>query len=492
MLINKIIVKNYRLFKDLDLSFSKINLITGINYDTIPDENGNYTGNGSAKTTIEEIIIFGLYGEITDSNLKDLIRIGEKECSVTIECTLQNEQYKICRTIPNSLHIWVNDIEKEFSTATLAQKYLNELLGSDFQKFRMYNFIDNHKGINLLDLGTISLRKSLMDFVNAQFLTIRQSLLSKKLERENFNVNKKLYHFNLSKKRETVLNNGYLKLTTELTETKKDYDEQQIIINKYRSEIDSRQKIIYFKNQDLKKMNNGYCPILGNKCSTLQSKQKEVEVAKVNEIKIIEEEITELKNLLINEEDYLNHCKKNQDYIFNKRNKTNEYIIKLKEAQKFSAYKYTQADVQLYSDSIKTLDFFAAYYIQEWLSTLSIIINDLLKKINLSVEFSIEKDFLKLTDNGQEFNYSQLSSGQKKFLGVIFKIGILLQEGKNNELLIFDEGLGDIDVINLYKLIDILKDLNYQCVIIYQNCPEEIKDVNYIEVERKDGISKIK
>ena len=158
----------------------------------------------------------------------------------------------------------------------------------------------------------------------------------------------------------------------------------------------------------------------------------------------------------------------------------------------YAAYKYTKEDVQLYADSVKILDSFSSYYITEWLSNLQIIINDLLKGLNLSVEFSVEKDFIRINNAGQELNYSQLSSGQKKFLGTIFKIGILLQEGINEGILLFDEGLGDIDQINFYKLIEILKGLNFQCVIIYQNVDKSIIDVNFINVERKEGISTIK
>jgi DNA repair exonuclease SbcCD ATPase subunit len=163
----------------------------------------------------------------------------------------------------------------------------------------------------------------------------------------------------------------------------------------------------------------------------------------------------------------------------------------MKEALKFSSYKYTRQDVLLYEEAIKTLDSFSAHFIKEWLENLSIIINSLLKGLNLSVEFSVEKDFIKLRNNGQELSYSQISGGQRKFLGVIFKLGILLQEGVNSGVLLFDEGLGEMDFVNLYKLIDVLKGLNFQSIIIYQNCPKEIKDVNYLNVERKDGISHV-
>jgi len=491
MIINKLTLKNFQLFKDQEIILDRINLITGLNYDSL-QENETYSSNGSGKTTILSSILFGLYGDVTDINLKDLIRLGTKECSVIIELTLQNEHYRIYRAIPNLLRIFKGEGEVQFNTTTLAQKYLDNLLGADFQHYRTYNLIDNKKGINLLDLGITSLRKALMDFVNQQFISIRQSLLSKKLERETYNVNKRLYTFNLSDKRLLTLEKGLTKLMEDLSSAKKDCEVQYKVINDYKSEIDSRKKIIYYKEQDIKKLNKGYCPILGRTCHELKDNLVSVETAKANEIEKIEAEITEINNLIISEEDCMKMYNNVYESVQQRISRTKEYLMKLKEAHKFAAYKYTKEDVQLYADSIKVLDSFSSYYITEWLSNLEIIINDLLKGLNLSVEFSIEKDFIKINNNGQILNYSQLSSGQKKFLGTVFKVGILLQEGINSGVLMFDEGLGDIDQINFYKLVEILKGLNFQCVIIYQNIDKSIKDVNYINVERKEGISVIK
>jgi len=491
MIIKTIILKNFQLFKDQTINLDRINLIAGLNYDSL-EEGGIYSSNGSGKSTILNAILFGLFGEVTEVNLKDLIRIGTKEAEVSVVLSHNNKNIIISRKIPAALSIREDGKLLQFNTATIAQKYLNDLFGSDFLHYRTYNLIDNKKGINLLDLGITPLRKSLMDFVNQQFITIRQSLLGKKLERETYNVNKRLYTFHLSTKRLKVLEEGLTKLTEDLSSAKKDYEEQYRIVGNYKSEISSREKIIYYKNQEMKKVEEGICPVLHIKCEKIAPKNKSPKLDATKEIDIIKGEITEITNLLQSEESCMQNCYNGYEYLQKQVQKTKEYLMKLKEAQKFSAYKYTKEDVQLYADSVKILDSFSSYYITEWLSNLQIIINDLLKGLNLSVEFSVEKDFIKINNAGQELNYSQLSSGQKKFLGTIFKIGILLQEGINEGILLFDEGLGDIDQINFYKLIEILKGLNFQCVIIYQNVDKSIVDVNFINVERKEGISIIK
>jgi len=662
-MLEKISLKNFQLFKDQTINLSNINLITGTNYDSNPDEDGLYSGNGAGKSTILTAILFGLFGEVTDIKLNELIRDGSKEASVIVELTIQNENYKIIRKIPNSLQLFKGEEELKFNTSSICQQHLQTLLETNFQHFRTYNLIDNNKGINLLDLGNISLRKALMDFCAEQFGEIRKSLLSKKLERETYGIDKRLYKYSLSTKRLSVLENGVIdlknrisandieieKLQVEQSKTNSELltnqshikllsakiienlntvknneavisesnqkctfdadtteieNEQSTIeslyqslnedresakkaIEKIRMQLYSIKEKINQNSQDSVKIHNEITGLddvtIGTKCdkcgsivdalykevykkekytllSVLDAEQLESQtslkitnielVGKNNELIEIEKVIADLKKNLdentkllktLNNEKAENakynsligtHTKHNealardiitldskikqlnsslqpiaeaiecagiqitssntQNSILKKRlQQTQEYLLKLKEAFKFSDYKYTAKDALLYTEGIKTLDNFSAFYIAEWLSNLSIIINNLLKGLNLSVEFSVEKDFIKLKNNGKEFSYNQISGGQKKFLGVIFKIGILLQEGINSGVLLFDEGLGEIDVVNLYKLIEILKTLSFQSVIIYQNCPKEIKDVNYLNIIRQNGESKI-
>ena len=484
MQIDKIIIKNFQLFKEAEFTLDKINLITGINLDNLTS-----SGNGSGKTTILNAVFFCLYGNVAELNLVDLIRIGEKECSVELLCSLNDEHFRIIRKIPSELHVFLNNKELEANTLTLKQKYIDDRFGN-YNFFRTYRTIDNKKGINLLDEGIVSLRKALMAFIDEYFTKIRQSLLAKKLERETYNVNKRLYSFYLSQKRLTILDNGIKKLQEELISAKKDCDDQYKIIGNYKSDIQSREKLVYYKEQDKKKLNGGMCPILNTKCSQISGQLEKVDTIKNKEIAIIKQEINEIDNLVKSEEDCMKYYNDVYESIQKHVQKTKDYLMKLKEAQKFSAYKYTAKDVQLYTDSIKVLDSFSGYYINEWLDNLSIIINDLLNPVNISIEFTPDKEFLKVNDSNQIFKYEQLSSGQKVFLNSIFKIGLLLNNGQTCGILIIDEGINTLDNINLQNFLEILKNLNYQTILIYQNITKEIQDVKYINLIREKGISK--
>jgi hypothetical protein len=356
----------------------------------------------------------------------------------------------------------------------------------------MYNVVDNAKGINLLDLGITSLRKSLMEFVNDKVLSIRQSLLTKRLERENFNISKKLYKFYLSDRKLNILKTGLAKLQEDYKLSMIAIKDQQNQVNSLNTNINSSLNIIAFKENENTKAEQGICPILKTDCNKIGKKLsvKDKEISK-QEISKLQEKINEMQQSLAEEKDFLQQMTEHSNSINIKSMKTFQYLTKLQEAQKFSDYKYTKEDVQLYADSIKILDSFSGFYITQWLETLAVIINDLLKPINISIEFSQDKDFLKVINAGQTLKYELLSSGQKKFLGTIFKLGILLQQGINEGILIFDEGLGDLDRINLDNLIEILKGLNFQIFLIYQNIDTSISDVQYINVKREKNESTI-
>jgi hypothetical protein len=484
-MIQKIKLHNFQLFKDTEFILDKINLITGINLDDIEQ-----SSNGSGKSSLaKNAITFALYGEVPGINLKDLIHIGQNECSVELECSLNNEQFRIVRKIPSSLQIFRDNKEIQANTQTIKQNIINEHFGN-YDLFKKFRMIDT-KGINLLDLGTISLRSELMKFMDDLFNTIRKSLLAKKLERETYNVDKRLYKFNLSEKRLQLLSDGITKLSETLNQSKIESNEQYQIIGKIKSEIQSREKLIYYKNKDIEKLHGGICPILGNKCPSLIGQFERVDIIKSKEIEQLNQEIGQFKSQLETEEDAYSYFTNNYSFLENKKRLTQEYLMKLKEAFKFKEYKYTTKDVEIYTEAIKILDNFAGYYINEWLNQLSVIINDLLKNVDLSVTITEDKDFMKIKNGDSELKYEMLSSGQKCFLSAIFKIAILLHKGEGAGIILADEGLGNMDAINFKKFIEICKNLPYQFLIIYQNLPE-IEGINKINTIRENGVSIIK
>jgi len=388
----------------------------------------------------------------------------------------------------STLKIFVDNQEIQFNTNTIGQTYLEEIIGTlDF--FRSYRCVDNRNGLNLLDMGIVTLRKSMMSFIENLFTDIRTRLLAQKVERERYSIDKKLYKHFLSEKRLIILNVALDIIKKEYLKFEQDKDTQQGIINKIKSEISSREKIIYYKQQEMKKVDEGICPVLKTKCERIAPKNKPNTMGLNTDIGDLQKEIYNYKKQLESEQESIEYYNDTLSVLRNKENKAREKLLKLKGAFQFKDYKYTKYDILIYDEAIKVLDTFAGEYIKEWLGSLSIILNNLLNKLNIRVEFTADKDFIKVYDNEQILKYDQLSTGQRCFLNVIFKLAILLQQNKTGVILL-DDGLNNLDLINFKNLIDIAKTLPFQLIAVYQNS-EEIEDTKYFKVIRERGESKI-
>jgi hypothetical protein len=487
MIIESLKINNLQLIKSIETTFDKINIVSGINKD-----NPNESGNGSGKSTfVLRAILFCLYGYVEEGlTLKDLIRFGEKEVSIEIELEDNSYDFRIIRKIPSELQIFYNGKEIQANTATIKQQFINEHFG-DINFFRQYRCVDLKNGINVLDLGIVSLRKTLMGFIEGIFTEIRTKLLAQKVERERYSVDKKLYKHYLSVKRLDLLNASLDEIKNDYLKFEKDKDTQQGIIGQIKSEISSREKIIYYKQQEMKKVDEGICPVLKTKCEKIAPKNKPNTLGITKEIDILKEEINNYKKQLESETESIEYYNDTLSILRNKEGRAREKLLRLKGAFQFKDYKYTKSDILIYDEAIKVLDTFAGEYIKEWLSSLSIILNNLLNKLNIRVEFSADKDFIKVYDNEQILKYDQLSTGQKCFLGTIFKLAILLQQNKSG-LVIMDDGLNSIDQINFKNLIEICKTLPFQIICVYQNYNNEIENTKLFTFIREKGISNVK
>jgi hypothetical protein len=329
-----------------------------------------------------------------------------------------------------------------------------------------------------------------MGFIEGIFTEIRTRLLAKKVERERYSVDKKLYKHYLSVKRLDLLNASLDEMKNDALKFLTEKDTQQGIIGQIKSDISSREKIIYYKQQEMKKVDEGICPVLKTKCEKIAPKNKSPNLGITKEIDILKEEINNYKKQLESEEESIGYYNDTLSSLDNKVEKAREKLLRLKGAFQFKDYKYTKADIVIYDEAVKVLDSFAGEYIKDWLSSLSVIINNLLQPINISVEFIADKDFLKVYDNGQILKYDQLSTGQKCFLSVIFKLAILMQQNKTG-LVLMDDGLNNLDAINLTNLITICQTLPFQIIAVYQS-RIEIENIKQFIVIREKGISNVK
>jgi hypothetical protein len=486
MRLIKLKLTNYQLFENLELTFDKINFLIGKNFDV--EDQKNIGSNGSGKTSIINAILFVL-GIETGINQADLIHLGKKNAEVELELEKDGKSYLIRRSIPSSLYLAVDGQEIELNTATLKEKYIFDHICTKelFKEFRM---VDTKKGTNVLDCGSVSLRKMLMSCLEGEFNTIRANLQATKLDRERFNVNKKLYTFTLSERRLDYLTGEEKKLLGILPQTENICQDQAKIINNLSGQISAREQMIYNKKKELvDSLNGGICPVLKKSCAELKKPISEETKKLVDQdINKWTKEIEELKEQKQVEEELQQRYSEDKEIIRKKGKKLETYIIKLTQAFKFAEYKYTAADVMEYSEAIKLFDEFAAYEINNWLQSLEEVINTLLLKVNISVKFSPDKQFLKVTNNGQELKWELLSGGQQTFLSIVFKMAIMLQKEMSG-IILADEGYGNLDLVNLKNLLEVMKTIPFQLIGVYHNIETNLPDVKFITVTRRNNIS---
>jgi hypothetical protein len=391
-----------------------------------------------------------------------------------------------------TLKIFEDNQEIQFNTNTIGQTYLERVIGT-LEFFRSYRCYDQKNGISVLDLGIISLRKILMSFIESYFTDIRNRLLAQKVERERYSVDKKLYKHFLSTHRLDILNAALIDINKTCVNFEKDKDAQQGIIGQIKTEIQTRERMIYNRRHELEEAKkSGVCPILKKKCLEIVKPITPEQNLKINtEIGVWEKEIVGYKSKLESEVESIEYYNDSLSSLRNEESKIKENLMRLKGAFQFKDYKYTKSDIVIFDEAVKVLDSFAGEYIKEWLSSLSVIINNLLRPINISVEFTADKDFLKVKDNDQTLKYDQLSAGQRCFLSVIFKLAILMQQNKTG-IILMDDGLGSIDLINFKNLIEICKTLPFQIIAVYQNYINEIEDIKHFIVIREKGVSNVK
>jgi DNA repair exonuclease SbcCD ATPase subunit len=118
--------------------------------------------------------------------------------------------------------------------------------------------------------------------------------------------------------------------------------------------------------------------------------------------------------------------------------------------------------------AIEELDKMSSYYLVESVKTLEPIINSVLDKVGFAVSFDVDlkgKFNILLQKEDTQYKYADLSTGEKLVLQIAFKLAILLRENKA-ELLVCDEGLGSLDAENLEHILEIIRALPTQLIMV--------------------------
>jgi len=466
MLIKKITLSDFKNYAGMhSFDIAKINFING--------------RNGVGKSTLAlHSILFALFG-YNEVKLNDLITRGASDPNsfVEIELEYNNTSYIIKRSIPTNLEIKVNGVELVLANNTLKQEKIEELFGNVdfFKKFRM---IDIKDSINILEQGNQALRKTLINFDDTiDMNAVRNAFLSRKNRQEQFNKDKALVftHFP-STKRFQVLNVGFDNINKQITDIEINIKENEGI----RYDISNRKSRAESRKSDLARQKNSIiananCPTCSKALSS--TKQKELLGSISSEIMRLNDEIARHIDDLSIQNEIVEQLKQTKKVSLDRKNRLTRYIERASARLKQKDYIYTNKDIELTKECISEIDGFSTFYTTEKLKRLEPLINNLVGKLGFSIRFEIsDKNNLdiKLTQNKVEYQYKDLSSGQRLLVTVAFQLALLMEKNETG-VIIADEGFSSLDSQNISLMFDIFKNSTFQLLAIVHRY--EINDI---------------
>lgn len=466
MFIKRVFLRNFKNFLgDNSFKFDKLTLVTG--------------DNGSGKTTITvDALLFAIYGYASQSLDKLPTKEHPGNCLVRVEFTSGSDEYIVEREIPSKLRIFKNGSEVKRANLSEKQAYLNEMF-KNVEYFRKFRMIDTSAGINLLEEGKTSLRKTLLSFDDDIFKTVRQLLLDKKRERETFNKDKVGFKFVPSAKKLERVNRYISNNTTKLSNIEKTEKNALADINKLHTSKGKIQQSISTVSSQQEKLASisGTCPTC---FGTVDEKHKNTIIDSLEQG--IERCHCDLEAI---NEDFI-VCKKALDVITEEKLKINKTTYrarevkgKLETALKQADFKYTKKDVVIADRAIKELDKFYSDYLVKQISVLEPIINSVLEKIGFSLSFTPDFDIV-LKRAGQSYTYKELSLGQRLIVSIAFKLALLIERNEEG-IIVADEGFSSLSEDNLNYIFKLFKDFPFQLVSVihrFSTEDEEVKVIN--------------
>lgn len=315
---------------------------------------------GSGKTTLCEAILYGLYGQVKQQKIPQLVSWNAKRMEVCINLTSKNNNIYIKRCNIEPLEVYINGkllpasskndtqeiLERDYydipkmavekmclisfnsfksSLANMnpgeTRQFLDNVFG--FSTFTDYTAIaSEYKSETSTEISTIETQISIynkqLSDLNAKKLKQQEEL---KTTIDTDNINSQLSEIDAEKDKIKELSQDLVKQETELNNI---YNKKKNEINKQLSEIaDKRAQIVLFGKQAKNNYNtfkSGVCPTCGQEISTdiIDNYKSEIEKYKSQYIEVnneyieVEKQLTELKKELNNNLEVINS--KKQEY----------------------------------------------------------------------------------------------------------------------------------------------------------------------------------
>lgn len=478
---------------------------------------------GSGKTTIGEAIIFGLFGNVKDKNIRDLISWGEKKGSVYLECFSKGHNLKISRVIGGELKVLVDDEPLVFTNKRDAQSQLEEeyydvskmtlelLCIISFNNFKsLSNMTPSDSRAFLDQVFGFSVLSEYSDACKIRRKEVYDSIVETQYEKNSIGAQiKKIQDLSnieriegniLDVKKQIADNKEKLRLLKKAhsdwsAEVKKELREKQDELAKIKILGANKAKEIKFIEQ-------GTCPTCGAPIdqSQLEVKKQEREVflAQYKELDAKIKEITD-KSTIKNKE-----FEEKEEVIDRERIKLSSLLTKLEEQERRMSIntkeiedlkvKEKETDDRITDLKVDEEEWGQLYDIlstsirQKILSSFIPLLNSSIqeytRQLNLPYIIEFDNQFkcsIKIFGLDRVINISSLSTGQLKTIDMCIILGVLkvIFSGVNFNVMFLDELLSNMDselrsmVCNIFK--SELKENQTIFIISHQ----EISDANF-------------
>jgi len=454
------------------ISLKKLNLFQG----------DNATGKS---TIIIDSILFVLYG-YANQTIKQLVNKDKNNASVNLFLEHNNKSYSITREIPSKLTILENAIPIQGSIK-IKENYITDLF-HDITWFRKFRLFDSLVGINILEESNLTLKKTLLSFNEDKLNIIREKLLALKKEREIYNKsNINTYPHYPSEKRKTILQEGIQHLNNLITSIKNEINNNQLILRKSNYNLGGiEQENLNLKNKNKYINNLVICPTCNQKVENKYKQDVEKEIKELINKNL--DQIIKIKKVITNKTKNINELTNTTNKYDHYLLKTQKYLNKLDERLKQKKYIWSDKDIEIIKRSIFELDNFYSFYLTETIKSLEPVINHILKKIGYVLKFKLNSKgqfAFNIYINTKEFEYKELSTGQKLMISIAFKMALLLERGESG-LIISDEGMSSLSEKNLTLMFELIKTFPFQLLAVVHrySCPESFLNIFTIEKEK--------
>ncbi len=267
---------------------------------------------GAGKTTLGELIIFGLYGSIKDKNVNDLISWSCSKCEVTIEMESRGYEIKIHRVIKKQaqgvFNIYINGEELEYTNKRGAQNILEQdyydCSRTAIESLCIISF-NNFKSIAQFSSGSNSTRKFVddifgFDIIN-KYTDVCRSLSSDRsinlsvdqIKLQSLESSKVDYEKALKKAKEEEEDGDIISLNNDIERLQEEYkpiairDKQEYVeqgnkVQKLRDLLNSIKTRGVISKKNLEVVKSGTCPTCSQSVpeSLIESMSEELKLQK--------------------------------------------------------------------------------------------------------------------------------------------------------------------------------------------------------------------